>query len=114
MRKIEQFSIFIIVIAALLIGGCSTTGNTVVEKGKPQGAPAHHTKDGFRNIYDNTEHGLADYLRWKLGYLPDEEPAITPAQMIPYAPDIVAPDYQLIYHPDPAKIQITWIGHATF
>ena len=116
MRKIKQFSIFIIFFAALLVGGCSTTGNTVVEKGTPQGLlpPAHHTKNGFRNIYDNTEHGLADYLRWKLGYLPDEEPPITTAQKIPYVPDIVAPDYQLIYHPDPAKIQITWIGHATF
>ena len=79
MRTIKQFSILIIFMAALLFGGCSTTGNTVVEKGMPQGLlpPAHHTKNGFRNIYDNTEHGLADYLRWKLGYLPDEEPAIT-------------------------------------
>jgi N-acyl-phosphatidylethanolamine-hydrolysing phospholipase D len=111
-----RFIPVIIFLAALLVGGCSMTGNTVVEEGALQGKqqPAHHTKNGFRNIYDNTEHGLADYLRWKLGYLPDEEPAITHAQMIPYAPDIVAPDYQLIYHPDPAKIQITWIGHATF
>ncbi|MGD0169420.1 MAG: hypothetical protein ABSE54_06850, partial [Smithella sp.] len=112
MRTIKQFSILIIFIAALLIGGCSTTGNTVVEKGTPQGLlpPAHHTKNGFRNIYDYTEHGLGDYLRWKLGYLPDEEPPITAAQKIPYVPDIVTPDYQLIYHPDPSKIQITWIG----
>ena len=29
-------------------------------------------------------------------------------------PDIVAPDYQRIDSPDPAKIQITWIGNATF
>ncbi|KAF0155846.1 MAG: Zn-dependent hydrolase [Syntrophaceae bacterium] len=46
--------------------------------------------------------------------MPDEEPAIIPVQKIPYVPDIVAPDYQRIDHPDPAKIQITWIGHATF
>jgi len=60
--------------------------NTVVEEGTPQGKqpPAHHTKNGFRNIYQNTEQGLADYLRWKLGRVPDEEAAITNAQMIPY------------------------------
>jgi N-acyl-phosphatidylethanolamine-hydrolysing phospholipase D len=116
MKKIKQFSIFIIFLSALLVGGSSLAVNTVVEKGTPQGLlpPAHHTKNGFRNIYYNTEPGLADYLRWKLRRIPDEEPAITPAQRIPYAPDIVAPDYQRIYHPDPDKIQITWIGHATF
>jgi L-ascorbate metabolism protein UlaG (beta-lactamase superfamily) len=116
MRKIEQFSIFVIFMAALLIGGCSTTGNTVVRMGTPQGVqqPAHHTKNGFRNIYYNTEPGLADYLRWKLGLVSDKEPDITPRQRILYVPDIVAPDYQRIDHPDPDKIQITWIGHATF
>jgi N-acyl-phosphatidylethanolamine-hydrolysing phospholipase D len=116
MRTIKQFSILIIFMAALLIGACSTTGNTVIEKETSQGLlpPAHHTKNGFRNIYYNTEPGLADYLRWKLGRTPDEEPAITDAQRIPYVPDVVAPDYQRIDHPDPDKIQITWIGHATF
>jgi len=116
MRKIKQVSVFIIFLAALLVGGCSMTGNTVVEEGAPQGklTPAHHTINGFRNIYDNPEHGFADFLRWKLGRVPNEEPAITHALMIPYAPDIVAPDYQLIAHPDPSKIQITWIGQSTF
>src|SRR5664279_2540056 len=116
MRKIKQLRIFIIFLAALLVGGCSMTGNTVVEEGAPQGKhpPAHHTIDGFRNIYDNPEHGFADFLRWKLGRVPNEEPAITHALMIPYAPDIVAPDYQLIAHPDPSKILITWIGQSTF
>jgi len=88
----------------------------VVEERPPQGklAPAHHTKNGFQNIYHHPESGFADFLRWKLGRVPDEEPAIPQTQMIPYVPDIVTPDYQLIHHPDPAKIQITWIGHATF
>jgi L-ascorbate metabolism protein UlaG (beta-lactamase superfamily) len=113
---LRGFMPVVIFIAALLIGGCSMTGNTVAQKGTPQGLlpPAHHMKNGFRNIYYNTEPGLADYLRWKLGRIPDEEPAITPAQNIPYVPDIVVPDYQRIYHPDPDKIQVTWIGHATF
>lgn len=116
MRRIKQFSIFIIFLAALLVGGCSTTVSTVVEEGAPQvkQQPAHHTKNGFRNIYDKPEHGLANFLRWKLGIIPDEEPAITPVPILPYVPDIVAPDYQRIDHPDPAKIQITWIGQSTF
>jgi N-acyl-phosphatidylethanolamine-hydrolysing phospholipase D len=117
MRKIKQFSVLIIFLTAFLVGGCFMTGNTVVEEGKPQGLlpPAHHTIDGFQNIYHIPEHhGFADFLRWKWGHVPDEEPAITLAQMTPYVPDIVEPDYQRINHPDPAKIQITWIGQSTF
>jgi L-ascorbate metabolism protein UlaG (beta-lactamase superfamily) len=117
MKKIKQFSIFFIFLAALIVGGCFMAGNTVVEEGKPQGLlpPAHHTINGFQNIYHIPEHhGFVDFLRWKWGNIPDEEPAITQALMIPYVPDIVAPDYQRINHPDPAKIQITWIGQSTF
>ena len=116
MRKIKQFRIFIIFLAALLVSSCSTTVGTVVEEGAPQvkQQPAHHTKNGFRNIYDKPEHGLANFLRWKLGVIHDEEPAITPAPIIPYVPDIVTPDYQRIDQPDPAKIQITWVGQSTF
>ncbi|MCK7513981.1 MAG: hypothetical protein MZV70_64845 [Desulfobacterales bacterium] len=53
MRKIKQLSIFIIFLAALLVGGGSMTVNAVVEEGTPQGKqqPAHHTINGFRNIY---------------------------------------------------------------
>ena len=92
------------------------TVNAVVGEGMPQGKqpPAHHSINGFRNIYDNPERGFADFLHWKLRQFPAEEPAITSAQMIPYVPDIVAPDYQCIDDPDPAKIQITWIGQSTF
>ncbi|MGB5216892.1 MAG: MBL fold metallo-hydrolase [Smithella sp.] len=116
MRRIKQFNIYFIFLAALVVGGGSLTVNAVVAEGLPQEKqpPAHHTINGFRNIYHNTENGLADYLRWKFGIVTDEEPAMTLAQMIPYAPDIVAPDYQRIHHPDPDKIQITWIGHSTF
>lgn len=117
MKKIKQLIIFIIFLAVLLVGGCSMTGNTVVDKEEPQvkQEPAHHTINGFQNIYHNPEHhGFADYLRWKWGHIPEEEPAITHAQMMPYVPDIVAPDYQRINHPDPNTIQITWIGQSTF
>jgi len=36
MRRIKQLIIFIIFLAALLVGGCSTTVSTVVEEGAPQ------------------------------------------------------------------------------
>ena len=116
MRKIEQHLVFILFLATLLIGGGSLTVNAVVGEGTPQEKQrtAHHTINGFRNIYDHPEHGFADFLHWKSGHVPNEEAAIPQNQMIPYVPDIVAPDYQLIDHPDPAKIQITWIGQSTF
>lgn len=59
MRRIKQLVIFIIFLAALLVGGCSTTVSTVVDQGAPQvkQQPAHHTKNGFRNIYDKPKHG---------------------------------------------------------
>jgi len=116
MRRIKPFLIFTIFLAVLLAGGGAIIANAVVGEGVSQGTqpPAHYSINGFRNVYDNQEHGFASFLRWKLGRIQDEEPAIAPAQMIPYVPDVVAPDYQRIDHPDPAKIQITWIGHSTF
>jgi N-acyl-phosphatidylethanolamine-hydrolysing phospholipase D len=116
MRTIKQLSVFIIFLAALFVVGGSLTVNAVVGEGTPQDKqlPAHHTINGFRNIYDHPERGFTDFLHWKSGRVSNEEAAIPQNQMIPYVPDIVAPDYQLIDHPDPAKIQITWIGQSTF
>ncbi len=115
MRKVKQHFIFILFLAALLVFD-SMAVNAAREEGTPQGlrTPAHHTLDGFRNIYQYPEHGFASFLRWKLGRAHREEPVIPPVQIMPYVPEIVPPDYQRIDHPDPALIQITWIGHATF
>jgi L-ascorbate metabolism protein UlaG (beta-lactamase superfamily) len=117
MKSIKQLFVFGTFLTALSVVGCSTTVSTVVEEGAPQGKqpPAHHTIDGFQNIYHNPEHhGFANFMRWKWGHVPEEEPAIAHAQMMPYVPDIVDPDYRRIDHPDPAKIQITWVGQSTF
>lgn len=116
MSTIKQLRIFIILLAALLVGGGSMTVKFAVGEEVPQEkiTPAHHSINGFRNIYDHPERGFTDFLHWKLGNVPNEEPAIAPALLVPYMPDIVAPDYQRIEHPDPAKIQITWIGQSTF
>ena len=115
MRTVQQHFIFILFIAALLAGGSMTVNAAQMAETPPgKQTPAHHTADGFRNIYQYPEHGFASFLRWKLRCVPEEQPAISHAQMIPYAPDIVTPDYRRIDHPDPAKIQISWIGHSTF
>src|SRR5665213_2580262 len=31
-----------------------------------------------------------------------------------YVPEYAMPDLEKIHNPDPSKIQLTWIGHATF
>ena len=77
--------------------------------------PAHHTKNGFKNLDETLERrGLGSVFRWLLGLAPKETPPIPPDEVPPYTPDIVPPDLDLIHHPDPAKIQITWIGHSSF
>jgi N-acyl-phosphatidylethanolamine-hydrolysing phospholipase D len=116
MGKIRKPHILNTVLTVLFIGIGSMTAYAVAEERKPDGnhPPAHHTKNGFRNIYQNPEHGFTTLLRWKLGLGPKDTPAIPHARTEPYKPDIMAPDYQLIYNPDPEKIQITWIGHSTF
>lgn len=77
--------------------------------------PAHHTAHGFRNLYpDAHRNSLGATLRYLLGLYPREIPAIPPDQVPPYKPDIVAPNLGLIHHPDPGRIQLTWIGHSSF
>lgn len=51
-------------------------------------------------------------LRWRFHLDPREE---RPFHMVPpYTPDHATPDLHAITHPDPSKIQITWVGHSTF
>ncbi len=76
--------------------------------------PPHHTQKGFRNLYDHSERGLDDLLRWQLGLGPSEPPLFSPDLLPPYKPDVVNPDLHRIKNPDSNQIQITWIGHSTF
>ncbi len=39
---------------------------------------------------------------------------IAPADIPVYKPEFAEPDLERIHNPDPSRIQITWIGHATF
>jgi L-ascorbate metabolism protein UlaG (beta-lactamase superfamily) len=90
----------------------SGSAETVTPSEKP---PAHHTARGFRNLYPDTHHtGVGSTLRYLLGLYPKEIPAIPPDRVPPYKPEIVVPDLDLIRHPDPGRIQLTWIGHSSF
>jgi N-acyl-phosphatidylethanolamine-hydrolysing phospholipase D len=114
--KYQTLRIFMILPVAFFIGTAFMGVNSVNEEETPKESHslAHHTTNGFRNIYQNPEHGFTSLLSWKLRLGPNEPPAVTHDQTIPYAPAIAAPDYQRIYNPDPDKIQVTWIGHSTF
>jgi len=98
-------------LAGLAVAACVTTG------GRPtlKNAPAHHTAHGFRNIYADAGHrGFGSVLRWQLGLAPRETPPIPPGEVPAFVPPVQAPDLALIRHPDPDKIQVTWIGHSSF
>jgi N-acyl-phosphatidylethanolamine-hydrolysing phospholipase D len=71
--------------------------------------PAHHTENGFRNPYvESNRRGFFKYL--KMRFLSDEEFADyeSNAHKIPR----VETDLELIQNP-PDTLQVTWIGHAT-
>lgn len=80
-------------------------------------ASSHHTIAGFRNLHPqnrDNDHGLLQELRWHLGFGPKETPGFPQDEVPAYAPDVVKPDLERIQRPDPSKIQITWIGQASF
>lgn len=80
-----------------------------------QGLPPHHAAGGgFRNVHIKPDGRFWDFWRWRLGLGPREEQALPPGETPPYRPQVVAPDLNSLNHPDPKKIQVTWIGHSTF
>lgn len=68
----------------------------------------------FTNLSGRDAPSLGDVLKWKLGLGPRESPH--PAERAaPRSPaPRVAPDLARIAQPDPGRIQLTWIGHATW
>lgn len=106
MIKKEIFSgVASILIAIMLIIGCSSSSNQIWAEGKP----LHHTKEGFRNFPEIPEAppvGFAFYMRRFLGsfvfpdvpegHVLDEEEAI------------------MQYNSFEGKNSVTWLGHATF
>jgi len=75
-----------------------------------EGKPAHHTVDGFKNVYvKDPNKNLFDFLKMKFfgGFeWADHESLATtvPTKMV---------DVEKLHNP-PAGLQITWLGHSTF
>ncbi len=94
-----------------LTSGCATAEETTPFD--PKAPKAHHTADGFRNLYvdDAGKKGLFTFLfdvRLKEDW-PDEGLLIEN----PPTPT-VSLDPGKLTKPDASAIQVTWIGHSTF
>lgn len=93
----------VIVMLLLSISACATK-NPYYRPDLP-----HHTKTGFRNTMmpervkkRGVMYWLVQLFEAKAGIEGLAEPAAT-----------TTPDLQQIFHPDPNKIQATWLGHST-
>jgi len=72
--------------------------------------PAHHTKEGFKNLYiEAVEKSPFSYLRMK--YFGDEPFADQEAEA--HLVDVVSPNMEKVLKPGPAPL-LTWVGHSTF
>lgn len=71
---------------------------------------SHHTKEGFRNTHVEERLKKRGVMRW----LTDVFKANVEAGTLKYVPETEPVDLEKIHHPDPDKIQLTWVGHATF
>lgn len=76
--------------------------------------PAHHRKGGFRNLAPHEQHGFFDFLRWRFGGGPKDDPAVPLDRLPEFVPPVTRPDLNSINHAPEDAIQVTWIGHATF
>lgn len=95
----------------LLAAGCTSAEETAPFD--PKAPKAHHTKDGFRNLYVDSagKKGLFDFLfkvRFKENW-PDED-ELRKASPTPRVPVKI----ENLKSPPTSVIQATWIGHSTF
>jgi N-acyl-phosphatidylethanolamine-hydrolysing phospholipase D len=68
---------------------------------------AHHTKDGFKNIYTYEEPGFLDFLKWRWSRLWKKIPG-------PEDYDFpLANNDPVFLRSNREKVTLTWIGHAT-
>jgi N-acyl-phosphatidylethanolamine-hydrolysing phospholipase D len=68
----------------------------------------------YQNEFPHPQHGLLDVLRWKLGWGAREAKRSLPEPFPAGALSPVSPDLNRLRTPEPAQIQLTWIGHSTF
>ena len=96
-----------LILFILISTGCSQKVNEYYDETK-----AHHTKEGFKNIYiddKSKEGGLLTFFKMKFfgdEYWADHEAL---KDQVP----VVDVDVELI-HKDSPKPRITWLGHSTF
>jgi N-acyl-phosphatidylethanolamine-hydrolysing phospholipase D len=68
----------------------------------------------YRNSYPHPSHGLLDVLRWKLGLGPRELPPPGLPDLPPFCPRLQPGEKRDFNAGRPERLQLTWIGHATF
>lgn len=89
--------------------GLAASGETVPAAAE-KNQPPHHSKDGFTNPYlAKQQNGFLKYF--KMRYFSGEKYADYGANAHKVA--TMAPDLARITKPDPGKLQVTWIGHAS-
>ncbi|MBE7635904.1 MBL fold metallo-hydrolase [Sneathiella sp. P13V-1] len=101
----------LLVISLFVVAACSGTGP--VADFDPSAPKAHHTDDGFRNLYidDEDKPGFFSFLfKVRLQENWPDEDALVENSPTP----TVEVDLDKIRNPNPKKLQVTWIGHSTF
>ena len=93
------------IVLLLLLNAC-TTG----ESYSSEALPAHHTKNGFKNLYVEPV-GKSPYSFLKMKYFGDEP--FSDQESEAHLVDVVAPNIAKILKPGPSPI-VTWVGHSTF
>jgi len=83
--------------------------------GRGPSAPAHHGLKSFVNIPPGPAFTIWTQIRCLIGLEAPDPPAIDPA-LLPavFKPETMKPDLARLRQPDPAAIQVTWIGHSSF
>jgi N-acyl-phosphatidylethanolamine-hydrolysing phospholipase D len=90
------------------------TPNTQQATWQEKEMPKHHVPGGFKNLHIDSISRRGDFFRWRLGFGPTEEPALSPNAVPSFHPRVTAADLNSLNHAHPDTIQITWIGHTTF
>lgn len=107
-----RISLSLILLTAFLITACQHTDLIAMDNNNDNqnDKPAHHTKDGFRNLYiDTISKGPIGFLKMRFfGDDPYSDQAAE-AHKVP----IAEPDIPSIHKPAD-KPQVTWLGHSTF
>ena len=96
-------------VAVIRMMGCASDSS----KAQIPGQPAHHAGYRIRNVPLTRKHRAGAFFKWQLGFGPKETPPKFDGAES-YEAQVVEPDVERIGKPAGDRIQITWLGHATF